>query len=447
MQAWLILRRLCWKEWRQGWLLLALGIVLPPLAWLLSGVVDYRLDHYGFNIHTVSVTLFLLLVGVIVRAPMVVAGGTSRQSYAGAHFPLHPHWPLLVTFLFQGLIVALIGANFGWLGAPHQATMHAMPYDRMILVGVMCFSGVYLLAAALARAVSPLAGMAGGMLWLLFFGMHDTCQRLANPASVDYRGFWTSNNVSLALVMAGGFVAYLLLMTPRGELLTRRVVAVALLALVTIGFPLWSAQTNNWKNEANEVELPSTVNRDNSVTVMSDANNGRGKPLSLQFTDYRLGRSVTRQFTLPTLPLGIIGQHTAILLEKHLDEQRLVVARWDLDGNTMRPLLALPASSTTLKNRYMYNIMASFSPDERYALLEMPALMPQMEDRRDIWLLDLPHAQARLVIASTTGLGCDEESICWQRDKVILPLNGFTAIAVPSGAVSEWRLPAGEGRQ
>ena len=152
-----ILYRLCWKECRQGWLLLALGLLLPALA--------VNLQHLKLLAWTVpEITLFVLLLGVSVWASTLAADARGRHSYAGAHFPQHPALAPLVTFVLQGSAAALIGILFGCarvqMGNLHGIT--TFPLWAMYYV-----TSTFAVSFVLASALSPWSGMVTGVLWAL----------------------------------------------------------------------------------------------------------------------------------------------------------------------------------------------------------------------------------------------------------------------------------------
>ena len=151
-----VILRLCWKEWRQGWLLLALGLALPPLA------VSLHPAHlWALRISPTSIVLLLLLLGVVLRTPTLVAGKRSRLSYAAAHFSLYTGLPACITLLCQGTLVVLIGANVGiWTAR----IPHALPWASNVLLAICCFLGAFAITLAVTRIFSLPAGLAAGGL-------------------------------------------------------------------------------------------------------------------------------------------------------------------------------------------------------------------------------------------------------------------------------------------
>jgi hypothetical protein len=442
-----MLLRLCWKEWRRGWPLLALGLLLPPFAVFLSRqqVKILRLDP-------VWIVIFLLMMGVVLRASTLVAGGNARLSYAAAHFPLHPAWPLLITMLCQGLLVALVGANVGWWTAklPHE-----LPVQTNILLLVAYFLAAFLLTISISRAISVPAAIAAGIFWVVLpIGAGDVGRRLATPAVFSYSTPPTVSWTNALLCALAGMLAFCLLLSSKRGQLPRRALAVLLVAAVAIGYPLlsewWTSQPNRAYDENHPTYYSATfsdanaTSTDGSVEIRSASGETlHGLSVSLQFTDYRSQQNVARTFPFPLQVLEISGR-SAWLLGRSADH-RLTLSRWDLADNRVGILLTLPARKGAFPSGA--DNVASFSPDGHYAVLCLPALQQsQRFFNSDLWLVDLTNRQVRLVMMHTIAW-IDLPAMRWESGRVINAEFG-QQISLPDGAISPWASPlAKEGRR
>lgn len=436
MRALSILGRLCWKEWRQGWMLLALGAVLAPLAVKLTEA-HVRLP-YGLN--PVTVIIYLLLFGIALWSPQLVAGGKSRQTYAGMHFSIPSAVPLLVTFFVQGLIVTLVGAMLGCWIAYLSNNIHNV---SNIFVGALYFLTIYAVTTVVTRAISSAAGMASGIILVVVFGtlrFYDMLQQ-----AISYRSLFENEYIYLLFCVVAGMLAFLLLSSTRRWFLTRRILAIPLLAAAVIGVPVYHQLRSRWANEGAPVFLMSSYSQsspDGSVRVALVSDRSVLQRRSYQLVDYRTQRSITQRFATPVKPLGIIGRDTVIMLGQRSGEKRMTVYRWQMGDNSVRPLLSLPSRFSDLDGSVLSNdivSIASISPDGRYVLLRTRSLVARTEWTGDLWLLDLDQAQVHLITAATQDYNA---TFSWMPGRVILSsYRNPLSITLPNGKASPLAIP------
>jgi hypothetical protein len=419
-------------------MLLALAFVLPPLAFALTSA-NVKL----LGLDAMGVMVFVLLLAVVVWSPGLVARGQSRLCYDSIHFPLHPAWPLLVTFVFQGLIVTLIGAYVGWWGVP-------LPAHLNILIGALYFGAIYLLATSMARAVSLSAGMVACCIWGIFES-NDVFVLLCDPYA-PYRTYqfeqaWGTCQISSCVLMAG-LIAFLLLVSPKRRLLSRRIIAVTLLVLAMLWYPVASAvYQSNWFN-ANGNFSPNfrITTADGSVAVqLRNVGSRERYTRELRFIDYRTRQRVSWPSPPPLVALGFIGRQSVLLLGQGHGEKQLTLYRWQMPGNVHEVLFSIPARRDVLHR--MHQLLmddtrtgASVSPDGRYVLLQLPALVVRRGDEsEDIWLLDLAGRTSHLLVPAVQWR---EMPVSWLAKRAILSgPHASRSVALPGGAVTPWPIP------
>jgi hypothetical protein len=423
------------------------GLLLPPLAVILS-----RQQVQIFRLDPVWIVIFLLLMGMVLWASTLVAGGKARSSYAVAHFPLHPAWSLLITMLCQGVLVALVGANVGWWTAqlPHE-----LPVQTNILLLVAYFLAAFLLTISIARAISLPAAIAAGIFWVVSpIGAGDVGRRLATPAVFSYLTPPTVSWTNALLSALVGMLSFCLLLSSKRGLLPRRVLAVLLVAAVAIGYPLfifsdwWVSRQNASFDEMHpfysaQFSDANATNTDGSVEVRPASGETLHGPLvSLQLIDYRMQQGVTRTFPFPLQVLEIRGR-SAWLLGRS-GNRRLTLSRWDIADNSIRILLTLPARRGAFPSGF--GDVASFSPDGHYAILCLPALQSHGIFNADLWLVDLTNRQTRLVMIRTIEW-INLPAMHWEPGRAVNAEIG-EQISLPAGAISPWVSPlAMEGRR
>lgn len=152
-----MLGRLLWKEWRQGWAVLLLGL----LAIIISGILK---DVKIFRIEMPHITLSLLLLVAAVRGAMLAAGERYRRAYDGIHFSVHPALGPTLTFWFHLAIIILLGAAFG--GVMQSSGEYISPWWR-VGFGVVYLGGAFGLSFVVSTAFSPPAGIVAALFWVV----------------------------------------------------------------------------------------------------------------------------------------------------------------------------------------------------------------------------------------------------------------------------------------
>jgi hypothetical protein len=411
--------------------MLAAGLLLPPLTDAL-GTPDSPLylnipNMYDWDL----IALFLLMVPVVVWAATAAGRERLRQSYAGVHFPLHPAWSTLNTFLIHGAIALLIGLNFSrWV--PKLAEIRPLPLG--LLVGVLFVGSLFALSFIVSLTLSPTAGIVAGICWLCAYheGLLGTYITSPLKSTID----WT---ICLAAAL---FVLATFLLSPRQLSLTRRIIACIILGFGTLGLPLYNGYLKTWffQPSSTNLQLPARIySTDGSlaVEVMS---------AKLHFIDYRQGRTATRALQPSMQPIGFVGRRTVIVAEQRPGERGITLLCWDTTTNDMIPLLTIPTKRGALAkslvdiNSGSYpSFHAEVSPDSRYILLALPTQYGDAE-ATNLWLVDFQKAHVKLILPMSSPFIGNDHS--WQENSVVIsggrqPLK----ISLATGQVSSPPIP------
>lgn len=422
-----ILERLFWKEFCQGWLMLTLGLLLPPLAGNLP-----HLKLLTFDMP--SITLFVLLLGISVWAAMLAGEARGRQSYAGVHFPQHPALASIVTFVLQGCAAALIGFSIGFarvkLGNP--AGIADLPLWAMLYA-----ASTFAVSFIAALALSPWGGMVAGIIWMLgylsTFSDLITCQRFS-----DGEPIMTMQHMSGVIVMA--FISIvILLLAIRLNFTWRRALACILLGIVILSRPLWSLAASNRQN-TNYILPAKLSSADGTLVVDYDRLAPNKDYMDLHFVNYRQQHTDTRHFAQEVQPLCFIGKNAVMLAQQRKKERHVTLLRWTLDTNTVEPFASIAARPESLAiTNNGYDPKASLSRDGHYGVIILPS--PYSEDCYgfDIWKIDL---QLRKVTLLKPAWPAESESISWRgNDAIISSWAGILSVSMTTGQVTPQQFP------
>ena len=398
----LLLERLCWKELRQGWPLLVIGLLLPPLTRDVTvqqlAQLPQNVSWYGFSYdnplwwnNTQEIALLLLLLAVVVRAALLAGREQRRNTYADAHFPVSPALATLSSLLVQGSMVLFIGLCAGawsvrgnevafvqWLKPVITSTdpgMHLGEWLRqwlwqaidpdtaytVLMLSAGLFLSAYGITFVLAAAFSWWVGIAAGLLWVT--ANLGICHFLATQVS-DYRAhsyyiFGTDISihageslVAIALVTIAALVAAGVLLLPaRSTFPWRRVLASVVLGIAVCGagavylFDRWQ--------QVGPTAVPLRLCSPDGALAVEVYNGQPGcyyDPRSgeMRFVDYQRQREAVQQMNQLTQPIVFLGRNVVILAQQGVSDDHITLLRWELVANRLIPLFALPANRGAL---------------------------------------------------------------------------------------------------
>lgn len=155
-----IWQRLLWKEWRESWPVLAVGVLLPLL--LLPGL---RNPRWGSNLDAIAFSsVALISILITLWAVNRVSGRMPGKPGTRGVLPLTGLTRWVDLYLPAALVPAIIAVPLGMLvvvasnrdGAPGE----------FVAAMVLFLLVNYALSTVLARVLSPIPGILAGVTWL-----------------------------------------------------------------------------------------------------------------------------------------------------------------------------------------------------------------------------------------------------------------------------------------
>ncbi|MHB9023799.1 MAG: hypothetical protein ACYC7E_06425 [Armatimonadota bacterium] len=440
-----ILRRLLWKEWRLGWPMLAAGLVLPPLA---TAIVKVHKSNFR-SLDWTTVSLFLLLFAIAVWASTLAGRERIRQSYAGAHFPLHPAWNTLNTYLAQGIIVLLIGLNVGWWSTKLD---ESYPLLNALLLAGLFVGSQFTLSFVVSLAISTTAGIVAGICWIL--GNNEVLALLTmNNYRISDDPLPLKSIALLSLCIASALLVITIVLLPaRTVSIYRRIIACMILGLGTLSLPVYDQYIETWLQKpqwATHILPPvriHSVDGSLAVEVIRPDRKNNDVATGLRFIDYRQKRIAEHALQPVMQPIGFISHQAVIVAQQRPDDREITLLRWDTITNAMRSLLTIPTRRGALAEVLMQNIswsessfIAELSPDSHYCLLALPS---HYGDAYNLWLVDLQKTLSILVLPHAE-LFTPRMHVSWLKDDLIISsLNQPLKISLITGKVSRLPIPA-----
>lgn len=405
-----IWQRMLWKEFRENWAVLFVGVALP--LGLLCLPKGSELLYPGIGLTSILLTLW--------AAERAHSRGIGHKG-SRIQLPVTAALRWTFTYLIPALVPVAVGAAVGYLignsGQTNVPTAVVVPAVVLYMLANFTLSTV--VTAALSVIPAIMLGVA------LLFGAFDMAQiRSSMPLFLG--------------VIAGALLASLVweLSARKQRYLLGRIGAVLALAGFTAGalamngmfrpskpthFEWQGAYSQNLQSPDRTLMVEAETIRD----VNTPAWGQQKYAGSMIFCDIRSGRTKTQEFPAAAQPIGFINLKSSkavLLLQQKPGDARVHLLRW---GDSVSEVTQFLVGREALKTRYTF---AEVSPDGRYALV---AFNSKLGVGYDLWLLDLPGQSAALITANTgaaweyTGLA----HVSWCGDHAILS-NVGTALNV-----------------
>jgi len=415
-----MVKRLLWKEAIRSWPLLLAGAVLAVFVfgWVLPRLqhanAGFPPNHYLIT-NVITVTLGVLMVAVTSWAVMTAGSERFRKSYGSTHFPISPNLAPLIGFIAQLLLGAAIGFGVGaWF----------LHIDYLLPAAiVLYFAGNAGVSFVVTQAISPAAGIAAGLCWML--GSIRLRDMLASAENARSSAPWSPILQYCVVALPAIMVALAILLLP-GRLgrRARQIASCAVLAAVLLGFPIigpvLSSRSNNAVARFMTAEHARLASFDGALAVAYlDPVRVNGDPpagMRLELADYPRQWTAQADFTAVVLPVGFIRNDAAILAQQKNGAREITLLRWDRFSDAPRPLFTFTAHRKALWRALRGSpeifIDGRVDPNGRYGLLVLPTLLSEY-GQYDIWLLDFTYGKAKLVVPATfvyqTSIGWSEE--------------------------------------
>lgn len=408
MGTWHLWHRLLWKEARESWPVLLLILALPLALFVLlchPGTVYYSL------MPPMEVGAALISILVSLWAVDRVHGKALVHRKARTQLPVPALTRWLATYLLPLLIPLLGGIALGVLCVEYRVWSSSLPHGINVTVqqdwksayqgapGYLLATTLFMLAnfvlcTTLATVLSAIPAIMAGVAWL-FLGLDSAQPERGNP---------------LFLCAIGGALLGSLaweLCARRQRYLPGRILSLLLLAGITT-LPVLLVLLVSHSRQST---LPPNYNSGGFITTdftttLRPHYDERHHVILADMIEYNsLREHVTtkHQFEGNILPLLLVAdQHEAYLAQQHPHESAIHLLAWDVHRNAVHEVMQFPAQRDALQLICGFATSAGYgnaaaSPDGRYLLF---VTVSDSAHGRDIWVLDLPHQRAGMVLAN-----------------------------------------------
>jgi len=398
--------RLLWKEWREDWLPLAIGVGLP----LLSRPLWDRFDGSPFLVLNFLV-ICLTMLWAVYRTQNSVTGANARTALP---MPGVPRW--LFAIAVPLIVPASIGLIFGglirtWPAFGEMAGLGMMPAFTLYLMAG------YAICTVATSAFTAFPAVLIGAGWMI----------LTNPFEINHL---EEKSLLCVLVVAGALLAqavWEILAAQRIFFAGRLAIALALILLAL--FPLGMAQSFHREEVGGEWRFTPYPYISGTYQASVDQFHSKG-PSGLLYHPKPSVRmnDLIHGFDSFAQPLGFRDATHVLVGQQKPGEEKLHLLEWDVAADTVREIIAFRTGRYAL-----YRWHSELSPDGRYLFFytdSSPAsVIRKIPIGFDLWVVDLntPRAgvaatgmmanQAYIGPSGTTIMQPFQAGRCYVKDK------------------------------
>ena len=410
MNTWQKHSMLLWKTARESWLFVLLMTVLPAVN---------RHPHFRGGLPHPEYLVLFPLIGIwgALRSSAV----NSREELDRTHLPVSKGLTWFYSCLLPTLVALALGA---WAGHWFRVSLpEPLPADRagimegrryLGLIYGVAFAASYSLAYALTAATSKWIGIVISSLWL--FPM-DFVWIYGRPAAMEGISIYGT-------IWVGCTIASLLHLALEGKRSARFRQA---LTLILVALSFTQPVVGMVRRSLAERVTPSVVfpegrraYRSADGSIMIQRVSGHGRALHsrhatsvVEYVNYRAGLR-RRQFVKDSWAvLGTVSDRTAYLAQADPAHNMVHIVEWELRGNRLRQIAAIPACAEL--EMLVYE-QTSMDPHGRYIVFTLNSVIGYRSS--NLWLLDLRTDTAYLIV---NGAWCSTSRAVWLHDRVLIP--------------------------
>lgn len=399
--------RLCWKEWREDWPVLLVGVALP-IAFLFS-----RHKHNDLIYAAISLVSILVTLWSVERA--------RQREQARNLLPLPATLQWIFLLFIPVIVPLLIGIVMGY-AIVHTHMANGQP-EQVINTMILFMLANFVMSAFLSLVISPIPAIIAGVL-LLFFG----CDVVT---ITSYQGIFQ-------VVLGVSLFGFLVLGISRRKVWTLAVMAVVLLvpASIVLSQQLRS-QNSPGQTVLNITPLDYWQNdityQDGSAEIRSSFNPSfkppKYSPLwklsaggdTRLFRDLRENREQLLTFSPIVRTLCFLDRTHGLFAQQKPGSKQIHLLEWALGATAPSEV----ATFTTGENAHRLCYFAQASPDKRYLVL---VLGSQINEGNDLWMVDLHSGSVKLVlpdIVENPGMQSNGIHCAWTPDHLLLSGDGM----------------------
>jgi len=456
-----IVKRLLWKEFREGLPVLLFAAVAPPVLFGAPPLVP-RLFAYREPIGFVAAMALLAALALWVAKP---DKKRRPEDFGPERLPAGPVTYWSASFLGPAVWVAAAGAWLGlWSSAlfgSNHASFLALAWTVFI---VALFAGLKFMASALPVWVTAPCAMAWA-LWacgsLLPIFRDDPAATIRWAKLTTWFNIWAGAAASVALLLFAVF---------RGPWAARvkRAAAIAFVVAVLPGpyAGVVGAAVKDMARPFFDYDYGAISADDGSFFLKSDTRKTPEGLVSLEFNDRRIGRTTTRLLKQRVRALGVREGRYVYLAQAAPGDLNVKVLEWDTRRDRTRVAALIPTRAASLQGRTVLEFMSLLLMDlGGQAIDPLSGMFVNAGSDRvspsgdllavtlrstagtgnDLWMVDLRSGRSVIVLANSLFA---RDQARWTGRRLILSGQGRLAIVdLKTLEAHLHRIPYDEDRQ
>jgi hypothetical protein len=372
--------RLLWKEWREGWPILAVGVALP----LLTLPMSKREGWTAFDLSVLGLVAILVTLWAADRAQRTGLGRTDTRLYLPASTATR--W--LFIYLVPTVVPVLIGLSVGWMHLAWHPGITAV--NAALAAGILYLLSAFLLSTVLTAIYTSLPAVLAGVVWAFI--------------AVD------SESPARQIPLFAGMIAACLVVAVLWEgVIRQRVplpgrIVLAIMLLVVVVYP-WVLQSE-WRparQAAAGARTPFSIyNRHDylRVSIHYLEKQFTGKPVHLTDDEVELAvydrgeeqAQIIRIFPQTAQPLGFIDRSHVLVAQQPPESSTVNLLSWDIRSNTVMET----GSFTVVRDLLAKSSGACLTADGRYLAIAVR----NVRRSSDLWIADLLDGHTTLAMAN-----------------------------------------------
>jgi len=373
--------RLLWKEWREDWPILLIGVALP----LLTLPMSKREGWGAFDISVLGLVAILVTLWAADRAQRAGLGRTDTRIYLPA--TMVTRW--LFIYLVPMAVPALIGLSVGWMIAGWHPGRDSVL--NVLAAGMLYILSAFLLSTTLTAIFTALPAIIAGVVWA--FATFD----IGLPAA--------------QLPLFIGMIAICLVATVLWETVARKRnplagrIVLALLLLFVVFHP-WELgpELGLEKSSYSGPHVPSSVidrQRYLRVSVHNIDRKTTRVPAHLTYQEVELAvylrkgeeqAQLVQTFPQIAEPLGFIDGTHVLVGHQPAGSPIVHLFNWDIRSN----IVTETGRFTAVRDFLTRASGVCLTPDGRY----LAVTVRNARQSNNLWIVDLPHGQVTMAMAN-----------------------------------------------
>ena len=406
-----IWKRLLWKEFKEGYLIVLMLIVIPPIVFPIV-----KANHHSrreiWQIFGWIIALGLPLLVVLWAA---VKAGRQRNGseFVRSHLPIGAVDGWIASVVPPLIISAIAGVWYaGWteefiigLGRNPNFAYNCGLYFST------CFVVAYVFSLVLSMLPAILVG-----LFCTFMGMAFVSSTSTSAEAAEFAAFFMR-------ALIGATVCSLLFsaLLNRIKLIANQVMCLGLLAVIV--FAPFAVQKLFGPRQADfqEYQYDRSIQTSDGSIVVNAFAYSKAKNVTVVYRDFRNVSSISRTFKRNIEMIDIQDRRYVYLVQQAKGEKYVRLISWDTKTNSLQKVCTIPAGRNALFDSLRLSdyfsdeeLAGKTHPDSHYLIL---ALASGMGSGTDIWVIDLYKRKGVVVLPNVYPI---RKLVRWDNHQALL---------------------------